>query len=81
MGMDGEDSTRGKLRLDAAKYAADLSGKDFEDVFLDSSQTLSHSFLNGASFKKSAFLGAPIDRQGHGAKQIDNRDDVTPARK
>jgi|ERR1051325_1720614 uncharacterized protein YjbI with pentapeptide repeats len=52
----------GKRPLDAASYAADLSGKDFEGVYLRSPQTLSHSFLNGSSFKNSAFLGAPIDQ-------------------
>jgi uncharacterized protein YjbI with pentapeptide repeats len=60
--MDRERLTRGKVKLDAAKYAVDLSGKDFEDIFLESPQTLSHSFLNGASFKNSAFMGAPIDQ-------------------
>lgn len=60
--MMDKDSTHGKTRLRVASYAADLSGKDFESVYLDPSQTLSHSFLNGSSFKDSTFLGAPIDQ-------------------
>jgi uncharacterized protein YjbI with pentapeptide repeats len=60
--MSDEDLTRGRVKLDVAKYGADLSGKDFENVFLDSTQTLSHSFLNGTSFKTSTFLGAPLDQ-------------------
>ena len=62
--------TCGKARLDVASYAADLSGKDFESVYLDSSQTLSHSFLNGSSLKNSAFLGAPIDQTELAEAQI-----------
>jgi uncharacterized protein YjbI with pentapeptide repeats len=60
--IDKDLATYGKARLDVAAYAADLSGKDFESVFLELSQTLSHSFLNGSSFKNSTFLGAPIDQ-------------------
>jgi uncharacterized protein YjbI with pentapeptide repeats len=60
--MEESGLTHGKLQLDGAKYAADLSGKDFEDVFLDSPLTLSHSFLNGTSFKNSVFLNTAIDQ-------------------
>lgn len=63
-------ATYGKTRLDVASYAADLSGKDFESVYLESSQTLSHSFLNGSSFKNSTFLGAPIDQTELAEAQI-----------
>jgi len=47
-----------------------LSGKDFESVYLEASQTLSHSFLNGSSFKNSTFLGAPIDQTELAEAQI-----------
>jgi len=63
-------STRGKTRLDVASYAADLSGKDFDAVYLDADQTLSHSFLNGSSFKNSTFLGGPIDQTELAEAQI-----------
>src|SRR6185437_2390610 len=62
MAVDSSDAMRGKTRLDSARYAADLSGKDFENVFADSTQTLSHSFLNGSSFKDSIFIETPIDQ-------------------
>lgn len=69
--MSIKDSpTSGRIRLDVASYAADLSGKDFESVYLDRSQTLSHSFLNGSSFKNSTFLGAPIDQTELAEAQI-----------
>lgn len=69
--MSIEDApTSGRARLDVASYAADLSGKDFENVYLDRSQTLSHSFLNGSSFKNSAFIGAPIDQTELAEAQI-----------
>lgn len=57
-----DNETYGKGRLDSASYGADLSGRDFDSVYLERSQSLSHSFLNGTSFKNSAFLGAPIDQ-------------------
>lgn len=60
--IDKDNATSGKTRLDVASYAADLSGRDFDSVYLEPSQSLSHSFLNGASFKNSTFLGAPIDQ-------------------
>jgi|GEM_PF-2877470 len=62
--------TIGKKRLDIASYAADLSGKDFECVYLESSQSLSHSFLNGSSFNNSAFVGAPMDQTELAEAQI-----------
>jgi uncharacterized protein YjbI with pentapeptide repeats len=68
--IDKDLTTHGKTRLDVASYAADLSGKDFESVYLDSTQTLSHSFLNGSSFKNSTFLGAPIDQTELAEAQI-----------
>jgi uncharacterized protein YjbI with pentapeptide repeats len=60
--LENDKPTAGKKRLDAAEYAADLSGRDFDWVYMDSTQSLSHSFLNGSSFKNSAFLGAPMDQ-------------------
>jgi Pentapeptide repeats (9 copies) len=60
--MDLNDLRQGKVRLDVADYAADLSGKDFENIFLEATQSLSHSFLNGVSFHSSVFLGGPIDQ-------------------
>jgi hypothetical protein len=69
--MSNKDNpTSGRIRLHVASYGADLSGKDFEGVYLDRSQTLSHSFLNGSSFKNSAFLGAPIDQTELAEAQI-----------
>src|SRR5882762_4785361 len=70
--MNDEDLTRGKSKLNVAVYGADLSGKDFENIYLDESQTLSHSFLNGASFKHSAFLDAPIDQTELAEAEIRN---------
>src|SRR5437016_6846872 len=68
--LNKDNPTSGSIRLDVASYGADLSGKDFESVYLDRSQTLSHSFLNGSSFKQSAFLGAPIDQTELAEAQI-----------
>jgi Pentapeptide repeats (9 copies) len=62
--------TRGKQRLEVASYAADLSGQDFDAVYLEASQSLSHSFLNGSSLKNSAFVGAPIDQTELAEAQI-----------
>ena len=59
---DEESKTYGKSQLNGASYGADLSGQDFDSVYLEPSQSLSHSFLNGTSFKDSTFLGAPIDQ-------------------
>ncbi len=60
--FDKDNPGAGKTPLDVASYAADLSGRDFDSVCLDRLQTLSHSFLNGSSFKNSTFLGGPIDQ-------------------
>lgn len=60
--INEDNETYGKARLDVASYGADLSGRDFDSVYLEQSQSLSHSFLNGTSFKNSTFLGAPIDQ-------------------
>ena len=68
--FDKENPGAGKTRLDVASYAADLSGRDFDGVCLDRSQTLSHSFLNGSSFKNSTFLGGPIDQTELAEAQI-----------
>ena len=60
--MGEPDMRRGKMQLTEAKYGIDLSGRDLENIFLDVGQSLSHSFLNGASLRESAFLGGPIDQ-------------------
>lgn len=60
--VDKDNETYGKVRMDVAVYGADLSGRDFVGVYLEASQSLSHSFLNGTSFKDSSFLGGPIDQ-------------------
>ena len=62
MATESDEAMRGKNRLESAQYAADLSGKDFESIYVDSTQTLSHSFLNGSSFRQSIFIGAQIDQ-------------------
>ena len=60
--VDKDNETYGKVRMEDAAYGADLSGRDFVGVYLEASQSLSHSFLNGTSFKDSSFLGGPIDQ-------------------
>lgn len=53
--VDKDNETCGKARLDAASYGAGLSGRDFGSVCLEPAQSLSHSFLNGTSFKGLTF--------------------------
>ncbi|KAA0675637.1 pentapeptide repeat-containing protein [Roseomonas genomospecies 6] len=55
-------SLYGKSELSEAHPGIDLSGRDFESIYLSKPLSLSHSFLNGASFTDSIFFDIDIDQ-------------------